>query len=173
MDSSRTLCDPLAHFDGATNADAHDSPCGGRRRGVVWVLRWCATFAVLFFSACTLMEFAYCLAAERTLVRAARAGALEATLPRATSRTVAETIERRLTAYRGIAAQMQLVFEQNDLPLGRRFGPQPGDRLSVSLMVPVRSVLPRWLQCVNFWRDAAYIRVRAERQMPGRVLDVG
>jgi hypothetical protein len=86
---------------------------------------------------------------------------------------VAETIERRLTAYRGIAAQMQLVIGQNDLPLGPRFCPRPGDRLSVSLAVPVRAVLPRWLQCMKFWRDAAPIRVRAERRMPGCRLDLG
>jgi hypothetical protein len=68
---------------------------------------------------------------------------------------------------------MRLAIEQNKLPLGRRFCPQPGDRLSVSLAVPVRSVLPRWLQTVTFWRGAAYIRVKAERRIPGRVLDLG
>ena len=51
------------------------------RRGVGWVLAWAGALAVLAIAAGVLTEFAYVLAAERTLTVAARAGAMEATLP--------------------------------------------------------------------------------------------
>ena len=102
--------------------------------------------SVLFFSCGVLAEFAYCLAAEHTVARAARAGALEATLPRATSKSIAESVTQRLAGYpqhqRTNAARDSAEWQA---VLGR-LNVQPGDRISVHVAVPGTAVLPRWLQ---------------------------
>jgi hypothetical protein len=134
------------------------------------VLRWAAALAVLYFSACVLAEFAYCLAAEHALSRAARAGAFEATLPRATCQSVRAAAARRLTSYQHIAGRLQLVIRQNAAPLRTKLQPQPGDRISVSIATSERAVTPRWLQALKFWSSGQHILVTAERQMPGRAL---
>jgi hypothetical protein len=126
--------------------------------------------AVLYFSGCVLAEFMYCLAAEHALARAARAGALEATLPRATSQSVAAAANRRLSAYQHAAGNMQLVILQNGAPLRARLRPKPGDRLSVSMSIASRAVVPRWLQTLKFWGSGEQIVIAAERHVPGRVL---
>src|SRR6476661_5171587 len=64
-------------------------------RDVLWVLRLAAALTTIFFALVRLAAFGYQLAAEHQLVAAARAGALEATLPRATFQSVAQTVERR------------------------------------------------------------------------------
>jgi hypothetical protein len=144
----------------------HESPS----RGVLWVLRWAAALAVLFFSCGVLAEFAYCLAAEHTVVRAARAGALEATLPRATAISVNKSVAQRLAAYSSTRGQMRIVIQQNGKPILGRMKVQPGDRISVNVAVPGTAVLPRWLQRVKFWRGNPPIEATAERTMPGRLI---
>ncbi len=59
------------------------------QRGVQWVLQWAAALAVLAFAGSTLIKFAYLSVAEHKLSIAARAGVLEATLPRASYQSVA------------------------------------------------------------------------------------
>jgi hypothetical protein len=139
-------------------------------RGVLWVLRWAAALAVLFFSCGVLTEFAYCLAAEHTIARAARAGALEATLPRATTKSIAQSVARRLTSYPGTCGQTRLVIEQNDKPTLGRLKLQPGDRISVHVGVPSTTVIPRWLGRLKFWHGNPRIEASAERTIPGRVI---
>jgi hypothetical protein len=133
-------------------------------------MRWAAATAVLYFSGCVLAEFAYCLAAEHALSRAARAGALEATLPRATYQSVRAAAGRRLTSYHHVAGQLQLAIQQNSAPLRAKLQPQPGDRMSVAIATTARAVTPRWLQALKFWGSGEQILVTAERQMPGRAL---
>src|SRR5690242_2578311 len=62
------------------------------RRGVCWVLVWAGGIAVLTFAATVVVEFAYVFAAERALSIAAKAGAIEATLPRATYQSVTAAV---------------------------------------------------------------------------------
>jgi hypothetical protein len=120
-------------------------------RGVGWVLRWAGVLAVLAAAAMILVAFAYQLAAERTLARAAAAGLREASLPRATEQTVEAAIRRRLADSRafGRATRVSLA--------------KAGDRISVGLAVPVLAIVPRWLPAVS-WYDDAEIRFRTEGQ---------
>jgi hypothetical protein len=141
--------------------------------GVAWVLQRAAALSVLYFSGCVLAEFAYCLAAEHTLARAVRAGALEATLPRATHRSVVAAVDRRLLNYRGVKHHAQLIVRQNGAPVRAKLQPKPGDRLTVSISTPARVVIPRWLQSLKFWDRGDVIKVSAHRQVPGRVLPWG
>src|SRR5690242_16048330 len=61
-------------------------------RGVGWVLKCAAVMAVFAIAGCVLTDFAIAIAAQNTLDAAARAAAVEATLPRATYQSIAETI---------------------------------------------------------------------------------
>lgn len=139
-------------------------------RGVGWVLRWAASLAMIFVSLIRLADFGFQLAAENVLVRAARAGALEATLPRATCQSVAKTVERRL---QGLVAQphdWKIFVEQNGTPVHAGLSPREGDRFSVAVTLSGRATLPSWLRALNFWAADRPIEARAERRMPGREL---
>jgi hypothetical protein len=125
---------------------------------------------VLGFAASTLLEFAYVMAAEHTLARAARAGALEATLPRATLRSITDTAQRRLEPHPSLASQLRLTVENNGRPVLALLHPVQGDRLSVTLTASTRAALPAWLRTLRFWESDKPIRVRIERTMPGRML---
>jgi hypothetical protein len=151
-------------FDGIAAAPGLDVPL----RGVGWLLRWAAAIGVLWFAGCVLAEFTYSLAAERALSRAARAGALEATLPRATYRSVCETVKRRLANRAAWANQMSLTVQQNGIPVGGAIRAIDGDRMSVTLALPLRVIMPRWLSAVSFQASESRIEARAEREVPGR-----
>ena len=99
-----------------------------------------------------LVAFAYQLAAERALARAAAAGLREAALPRATEQTVEAAIRRRLADYRALDRATRVSLAK------------AGDRLSVGLAVPVAAILPRWLPAVS-WYDGAEIRFRTQGQI--------
>jgi hypothetical protein len=154
-------------FDNIAPAPGRDVPT----RGVRWVLRWAAAFAMLWFAGCILAEFACSLAAEHTLARAARAGALEATLPRASFRSVGKTVKGRLANRAAWAEQITLSVEQNDATVGGAIRAVGGDRMTVTLAVPVRTVVPPWLSAINLRTGESQIEVRAERTVPGRALE--
>lgn len=195
MDSGQTSFELLAHFDrpktvdrtdvdwmtGVESAAADGAPAALRAtvgrpqpplpsRGVGWVLQWAAALAVLAFTASILTEFAYLAAAEHALALAARAGALEATLPGATYQSVAASVERRLTNYPLLTSRLRLSLQQNGLAVGPQFRLTDGDRLYIALSAPTSAVVPDWLRTMMVWREASQIRVHAERQMPGRKL---
>ncbi|MCI0333128.1 MAG: hypothetical protein L0228_07890 [Planctomycetes bacterium] len=170
MGSGRVSYDLLAHFDPPA-ADEHCLPRPSTR-GVQWVLTWAAACAVLFVASCVLIQFSYCVAAEQALARAARAGVLEATLPRATQQSVAETIERRLADVSIPTGSVQITMLQNDAPLRGVFRAAGDDRLSVILSVPADAVLPVWLRAATFWKNDTQIQARAERRIPGRRLQM-
>src|ERR1043165_2882686 len=86
-------------------------------RGVRWVLQWAAAIVVLVMATNVLAEFACVVAAEHTLTIAARAGALEATLPRATYESVVATIKRRLAGYPRLVEQLHVCLLQNGSPV--------------------------------------------------------
>ncbi len=143
------------------------------RRGIRWVVTWAAALVVLAVATSVLIEFAYVLAAEHTLAIAARAGAMEATLPRATYRSVATTVERRLANYPLLAKDLHMSLTQNGSLVQSQFRQHDGDRFAIALSAPNISAMPNWLRCLVFSRGEARIQSRAEQQMPGRKLTFG
>jgi hypothetical protein len=142
-----------------------------RRRGTLWVLAWAAAFAAIAVTACVLMEFAYVAGAEHALFVAARAGATEATLPRATYESVTAAIERRLVSQPLLHDQLSLIFAQNgDLVQQSYFRQRGGDRFAVTLSAPSRAALPDWLRALSFWREDSRISAHAQQKLPGRKL---
>lgn len=140
------------------------------RRGVGWVLGWAGALGVLVITAASLVEFACRASATHTLSIAARAGAIEATLPRATYQSIAATIERRLARYPTFVNQVALTLSQNGESVQTRFRRREGDRLAVALSAPGRASVPTWLQRFSFWRTDSRIHAEAEQIVPGRKL---
>ena len=140
------------------------------RRGIGWVLAWAGALAVLAISAGVLSEFAFVLTAERTLSIAARAGAMEATLPRATYQSVTAAIDRRLHQYPLLAKQLNLSLLQNGTPVQSQFRQHDGDHYAVVLSGPSTAAVPHWLRTLMFWHGESKIEVRGEHQSPGRRL---
>ncbi len=118
-------------------------------RGVGWVLRWAASLAVLAIATMVLVAFAYQMAAERALVRAATAGLREAALPRATNASVEAAIRRRLAGTTSLDGATRMSVAK------------AGNRLSVRLAVPVAAIMPHWL-FVARWFDGAEILVQRD-----------
>jgi hypothetical protein len=139
-------------------------------RGVGWVLRWSAAIAVLLWSLVQLADFGFRLAAERTLLRAAQAGALEAMLPRATRQSVSGAVVRRLGSFGVHPGDLKVYLSQNGAPAVGSIRLQPGDRLSVTLVLSGKTALPRWMRKLTFWRSDRMLEARAERRLPGREL---
>lgn len=144
-----------------------------KRRGVGWVLAWAGALAVFAIAAGMLIEFAYVLAAERTLEIAARAGAMEATLPRATYQSVAAVIDRRMNNYSGLAKQLRFSLLQNGELVQSQFRQREGDRFTIMLSGPGGAAVPWWLRTLMFWRGEWAIHAYAERQLPRRKLAYG
>ncbi len=112
---------PPATDHGGRGVLGSQPPSVAQTRGVGWVLQWAAVAAVLGFAASVLVEFAYLVSAEHALNVAARAGAVEATLPRATVQSITAVVERRLAGYPELSGQLQLNLVQNGMPVGERF----------------------------------------------------
>jgi hypothetical protein len=173
MDASPTSLRVRSPFD---RNDVADSPSPASRqpvqptRGIGWVIKWTVAAGVLLYSATVLVEFAYSLAAEQMLGRAARAAALEATLPRATLHSIEQSARRRLGDSAASRNDLKLALLQNGAWVSRRFQPRGGDRLTVTVTMPAQALMPNWLRSLTIWRDDATIRARAERSMPGRQL---
>ena len=184
MDTAQTSYQLLAHFDrpkvadaaelewmaGVEPAAADEPPTTVRVRGVRWVLQWAAALAVLTVATSVLVEYAYLLAAEQALNLAAKTGATEATLPRATYQSITAAVERRLASYPQLNGQLQLRLLRNGTPVGRQFRASDGDRVSITLSAPTSSVVPGWLYKISLWRGDARLNAHAEREMPGRKL---
>jgi hypothetical protein len=164
MDAANSSLELLAHFDRVSTRRVAPQPAS---RGVGWVLQWSAALAALVTAAALLLQFAYCLAGELVLTRAARAGVREAILPRATYRTVAHTIERRLqkTTHLG---RVRLTLLQNGAQVRGALHVRGGDRLAVLLAVPADDMLPRWLRPLAWPRSSSDVEARAEGFKPGR-----
>ncbi|HEX5472899.1 MAG TPA: hypothetical protein VFW73_13490 [Lacipirellulaceae bacterium] len=140
------------------------------QRGIQWVLQWAAAFAVLAFAASTLAEFACLAAAEHKFSIAARAGALEATLPRASYQSVAMVVESHLAQYPRLARHLQLTLLQGGSLVTGHIRPGDGDRISITLFARSSALLPDWLRVITFWRSDYQIQAHAERHLPGRKL---
>jgi hypothetical protein len=170
MDVTPNSADLLTHFDRVYTGQPHAARHCVRTRGVGWVLQWAAAVAMLLFAGSVLMEFAYTMRAEHTLMRAAKAGALEATLPRASRESIAAAVKRPLIAYPALAKQLNLTIENNRRMLRGAFPPGAGDRLSVTLATSTHAVIPGWLRRLRFWASDEPLEIRIEREMPGRFL---
>jgi hypothetical protein len=140
------------------------------RRGVGWVLAWAGAIAVFTIAAGILTEFAYVFAAERALSVAARAGAMEATLPRATYQSVTAAVDRRLRHYPLLAKQVRLALLQNGTLVQSQFRQHDGDHFAITLSGPDSAAVPDWLRPLTFWRADSAIQAYAEQQLPGRKL---
>jgi hypothetical protein len=140
------------------------------RRGVCWVLAWAGALAVVAIAAGVLAEFAYVLSAEHTLSVAARAGAMEATLPRANYQRVTATVERRLKQYPRLIKQLHLGLLQNGTLVQSQFRQKDGDQFAISLSAPSRSAVPDLLRALVFWHNDFPIQAHAEQQVPPRIL---
>jgi hypothetical protein len=134
------------------------------------VLGWAAGLATLVVASSLLVEFAYGIAAERALLRAARAGALEAALPRATRATIESTILRRLTDYPTVARSLRLGVHQNGAPTRGAILLHHGDRVLVTLTAPRDAASPSWIQRISFWQSDEPLQAQAEGVVPGRSL---
>jgi hypothetical protein len=167
MDSSRTSFELLAHLD-AHSPQPGESPCVPSARGILWVLKWAAALAVLFYAGCVLVRLGHSLSAERALLHAARAGALEATLPRATHETIVRTVERRLASHSILSTNLQVDIRRNGAPLARVFRLLDDDRVTVTVAIPTESVLPRWLRALHVRDSGARLEATADRQAPGK-----
>jgi hypothetical protein len=143
------------------------------RRGICWVLAWAGALAVLTIATGVLIEFAYVLVAERTLSVAARAGAMEATLPRATYQSVTAAVDRRLIQYPFLAKQLHLSLLQNGALVQSQFRQHEGDLFAITLSGSSSSTVPEWLRTLLFWRGESAIQAHAERRLPGRKLAYG
>ena len=195
MDFDSTCLDFLDHFDrpqtaGAVYAQSPQSETFDPRviavvdddnvtpsphlptRDARWVLRWAAAAVVLTIGVGVVIQFAYLVTAEHAMQLAARAGATEATLPRATYQSITAAVERRLTDYALKSGQLQITMLQNGIPVGRQFHAGDGDRISLTISVPTSATLPAWLRKLSPWRNEAPTSARAERDVPGRKLRV-
>jgi hypothetical protein len=153
MASNGVSLELLAHFDSHQLDEAARQPVG-----VIGVLKWAAAAGVLFFAACLLLAMTYCIAAERSLSQAARAGAVEATLPRATRQSIVATIERRLLSKSISTAGLHIHVHNNN------------DQVSVATSIPANEVLPAWLNAIPFCRGGVSIEGHAKQSMPARRL---
>jgi hypothetical protein len=136
------------------------------------VLCWASAIAVLACTASVLTQFACVVAGENALNAAARAAAVEATLPRATYQTIWATVERRLAKYPDLAQQLQFNLLQNGTSTRGRFRAAAGDQITVELSAPASALLPDWLRRLAFRQDQAPVHGRAEGNVPGRKLRV-
>jgi len=164
ISSSPSLTGPFVEPVDGISADV---PRCAQTRGVTWVVKWAAALATLLSSAAYLVEFGYVLMAEQTLTRAARAGALEATLPRADLWSVSATIQRRLASWKLAPGDVSLQLARNSRPVRGKFVAREGDRFSVTLRVTTDALLPRWARALTFRARRTPIAVHAEQQIPG------
>ena len=157
--------------DGLTSWDFIDAlpQRSAQTRGVGWVLQWAAALTVLVMAASMLAQFGYLIAAENALNVAAQAGAMEATLPRATYQSVAAAVERRLAEYPQLEEQLQLTLLQNGSPIDRLIRGD-GDRFSITLSAPSSAMMPAWLCKLSLRSGDTTVTAHAERQAPGRKL---
>jgi hypothetical protein len=125
---------------------------------------------VLLVASGILVEFSYCVSAEHSLARAARAGAWEATLPRATRESIAESVRRRLRAYSFAPSQLQIGIEMNGAPILGHYTARDGDTFAVAVSLPASAVAPRWSSIVLFWHGESRIQARAQCRVPSREL---
>jgi hypothetical protein len=116
-------------------------------RGIGWVLKWSGAVGVLTLAGILVLDFAYRLAAEQTLTRAAAIGLQRAELPHAMPLFVNAAMCRETGAdlFRGANVRVQLGPPAGRPSLQRPTGPVQ----SVTISVPAANALPDWLRAVS------------------------
>jgi hypothetical protein len=192
MDFDPACLEFLEHFDRPKTADVTESKAeveqtqaadltswdlidalpqrSAQTRGIGWVLQWAAALAVLVMAASMLAQFGYLIAAENALNVAAQAGAMEATLPRATYLSVTATVRRRLEEQPRLSEHVTLTLLQNGKPVIDPLRVHEGDEFSIVLSVPVRSAVPDWLQKASVRHGQQYVNAKATCRLPSRKL---
>ena len=127
-------------------------------RGIGWVLKWAAAVCVLAATAVILLSFAYRLAAERALTEAATVGLRAAALPRATSRSVEQSIHRELAKYNGAEGGVSVALQSAGKPVKGAIDQRLSGQLSVTLTAPLAVSLPNWLGAVSPWSRRHFAR---------------
>ncbi len=175
MDASGPSCHLFTVDDGPRPDLQIDEPIASAAptRNAFWVLRWAASLTAIFVASVRLIAFGCELAAENDLMKAARAGAWEATLPQATAHSVEQTVLRRLRSYSPGSRDLAVFVAQNCTPVIGLLNPQEGDRFSVTVTLHSSAALPWWLQMFSGWALDHPLEGRAERRMPGRLLRTG
>jgi hypothetical protein len=134
-------------------------------RGVGWVLKWAAAVCVLAATAVILLSFAFRLAAERTFTEAAAVGLRAAALPRATSRSVEQSIHRELARYIRSEGGVSVALQSAGRPVKGAIDHRLSGQLSVTLSAPLAVSLPNWLSAVSPWsRDTLLVAKVDEAQ---------
>lgn len=127
-------------------------------RGIGWVLKWAAAVCVLSATAIILLSFAYRLAAERALAEAATIGLRAAALPRATTRSVEQSIHRELAKYIGSEGGVSVALQSAGKPVKGAIDHRSSGQLSVTLSAPLAASLPNWLSALSPWsRDTLLV----------------
>jgi hypothetical protein len=161
--------EPLAE-PGADRSSVNRRSPLSRSRDVRWILKWSAALTVTVIAANQLIEFGCLCSAEHSLDVAARAGACEATLPRANYKSIAAAVDRTLVAYPQLRGKSQLTVLQNGRPIAQQLHPGENDRISVTLSAPASAFTPRWLLKLPRRSDDTRITAHAERNTPSHKL---
>jgi hypothetical protein len=140
------------------------------QRDARWILKWAAALAIVAIAATQLTAFCYLCETQHALNLAARAGASESILPRATYETICAAIARRLANYPQAETQLQVTVLQNGRPIGRRLRFDEEDCISVMISAPASAMTPSWLARLPQWRGDVLITAMADRTMPSHKL---
>ena len=145
---------------GADSSFVSDNSKPTASRDARWVLKWAAASAVVAIAVSQLVAFGYVCAADRALNVAARAGASESILPRATYESICAAVERRLTEYPQLGGQLQITVLQNGRPVGQRFQAREEDRISITISAPDSAFMPGWLKKSPAWKGGILLTAR-------------
>ena len=98
------------------------------RRGIRWVLAWAGAWRCSRLRPACSSSSLTCSQRSARYRFAARAGAMEATLPRATYQSVTAAVDRRLNQYPLLAKQLHVSLLQNGTLVQSQFRQHEGDR---------------------------------------------
>ena len=129
------------------------------------MLKWALVVLALVVSSLTLYRFSLLLRGEISLVRAAEAGVLEATLPRATARSVSEAVRRQLLQNGHYYEVPQILLSRNGVLVSGPCRSRRGDSWSVQIAARTHDFLPGWLSRWEPGRGSAFLTAGARREM--------
>ncbi len=135
----------------------------GAARDTRWILRQFVSVVLLVAVVSIGIEYSMLIGAERALAAAAREGAQEALLPKASTSSVSAAVERSLARYRWRSQVAVLPPAINGHLAQRRWQVRSGDRCTVSLTVPHAAVVPNWIARLAWFGNSQPLSVSATR----------